>query len=117
MAIGIKQILYLSKGLKKSNTTVNMLNNGDIEIYYYQTKIVYIEKGTGVIGLNNGSHYTKSAKDRINQVLDYLNLPIRVFQQKKEWYAEIKYENNEISLYKFNKDGQCIVYLALGKKS
>ena len=66
----------------KSNMSIN-INNGNIDIYLYSTKIAYV---TGnYIYLYSGGWRSSTTKSRLNTILDTFNLP-KITQKNFIWY-------------------------------
>jgi len=64
-------------------TRVETIAN-ELSIYYHATEIATIREDA--IKINNGGYNTQTTKKRINAVLDFHNLPYRLFQKNFTWY-------------------------------
>jgi len=70
---------------------------------YHQTDVVAmaIGKDKVTITLNNGGHYTKTTKKRMNQFAEMFGLGYRVYQTDGVWWVDF----SDRSLVGFEPDG------------
>ena len=62
--------------------------DGKIKVSYHNTVIGEYDPKTGSVKIFNGGYYTKTTKDRINEMLALAGFKGRVFQKDGVWYIE-----------------------------
>lgn len=72
--------------LSKNNTTLTTRNGVNV-LTLHSTEIVRHNPATGEIVLNSGGWQTSTTKARMTQYFNTRNLPICVFQEKREWFV------------------------------
>ena len=61
-------------------------NEDTVQYHYHNTCIVEHIKGKEYVVLNTGGYITATTKNKINQALKMLGIPVKVFQRNFYWY-------------------------------
>lgn len=72
--------------LSRNNTTLTTVNGIHV-LTLHSTQIVKHNPATGEVTLNSGGFRTSTTKNRMSQYFNTRNLPICVFQEKREWFV------------------------------
>ena len=80
---------------KIGTTATNVTKDGDTtKVTYHNTAVVTFTDDK--VTLNTGGWFTKTTKDRMNQVSNVFDLGFTVYQEKKEWFVWLRESDQRI---------------------
>lgn len=70
------------------STTIINNNRDGIEVIYHSTKVLTVKNG--IVTLNSGGYRTATTKRRMNQGAAKFNLDFVVYQDKFDWFVNLR---------------------------
>jgi hypothetical protein len=67
-------------------TSIDTATDGTVSVRYHRTDVATLLPD-GTVTLRTGGWQTVTTKRRINQALQFFNIPARVYAQRREWFV------------------------------